>query len=297
MGGLMKGIILAGGTGTRLWPISKSVNKHLLPIYDKPMIYYPISTLLLAGIVDICLITRPEDKEIFYNLLGHGDQWGVQFTYKIQDKPEGIAQAFLIARDFIEDEDVVLILGDNIFYGNGLINKIKQGVENLKTGFSSIYTYHVADPHRFGVVEFDSFGNVISIEEKPSEPKSNFVVTGIYIYTNDVIDIVKQLTPSKRGEFEITDLNSLYIAKGRLKSILLGRGFAWLDTGTFDSLLEAASFIATIEKIQGIKISVPEEIAFSLSLIDYEELIIASKRYGKSPYGKYIRNLVGNNEE
>ena len=293
----MKVIILAGGSGSRLWPITKSVNKHLLAIYDKPMIYYPISTLLLAGVTEICIITRPEDKEMFQYLLGDGSQWGIRFTYEIQDKPEGIAQAFLIAREFIGKEDVVLILGDNIFYGNGLIDKVNQGVENQKNGFSSIYTYHVVDSERFGVAEFDSHGNVISLEEKPENPKSNYAVTGIYFYTNDVVEMVKQLSPSKRGELEVTDLNMLYLNKGKLKSVQMGRGFAWLDTGTFESLLEAASFIATIEKRQGFKISVPEEIAYRLKLIDDETLVLASKTYGKSHYGDYLRSLIGKHEK
>jgi glucose-1-phosphate thymidylyltransferase len=293
----MKGIILAGGSGSRLWPITKSINKHLLAIYDKPMIYYPISTLMLAGVIEICIITRPEDKEIFKSLLGDGSQWGIRLTYKIQEKPEGIAQAFLIASEFIGKEDVVLILGDNIFYGNGLIDKVKRGIENQKNGFSSIYTYHVVDPERFGVVEFDSHGNVIGLEEKPANPKSNYAVTGIYFYTNDVVEKVRQLSPSKRGELEITDLNKLYLDKGKLKSVQIGRGFAWLDTGTFESLLEAASFIATIEKRQGFKISVPEEIAYRLELIDDETLILASQRYGKSPYGDYLRSLIGKHEK
>jgi glucose-1-phosphate thymidylyltransferase len=293
----MKGIILAGGYGSRLWPITKSINKHLLPIYDKPMVYYPISTLMLAGLIEICIITRPEDIELFQYLLGDGSQWGIRITYKIQEKPEGIAQAFLIAREFIGKEDVVLILGDNIFYGNGLIDKIKQGVDNQKKGFSSIYTYHVVDPERFGVAEFDAHGNVISLEEKPDNPKSNYAVTGIYFYTNDVVEKVKQLSPSKRGELEITDLNKLYLNNGKLKSVQMGRGFAWLDTGTFESLLEAASFIATIEKRQGFKISVPEEIAYRLKLIDDKTLILASQSYGKSPYGNYLRSLIGKHEK
>jgi glucose-1-phosphate thymidylyltransferase len=292
----MKGIIMAGGSGTRLWPLTITVNKHLLAIYDKPMVYYPISTLLLAGITEICLITRPEDKETFYSLLGDGSVWGIRFTYEVQAKPEGIPQAFFIARKFIGKEDVVLILGDNIFYGNGLIDKVKRGIENQKNGFSSIYTYHVVDPERFGVAELDSHGNVIGLEEKPANPKSNYAVTGIYFYTNDVVEKVRQLSPSKRGELEITDLNKLYLDKGKLKSVQIGRGFAWLDTGTFESLLEAASFIATIEKRQGFKISVPEEIAYRLKLIDDETLILASQRYGKSPYGDYLRSLIGKHE-
>jgi glucose-1-phosphate thymidylyltransferase len=293
----MKGIILAGGSGSRLWPITKSINKHLLAIYDKPMIYYPISTLMLAGVTEICIITRPEDREKFQSLLSDGSQWGIRFTYEIQEKPEGIAQALMIAKEFIGKEDVVLILGDNIFYGNGLIDKVKQGVENQKNGLSSIYTYHVVDPQRFGIAEFDAHGNVISLEEKPDNPKSNYAVTGIYFYTNDVVEKVNQLSPSKRGELEITDLNKLYLDKGKLKSVQMGRGFAWLDTGTFESLLDAASFISTIEKRQGFKISVPEEIAYRLKLIDDETLILSSQRYGKSPYGDYLRGLIRKHEK
>jgi glucose-1-phosphate thymidylyltransferase len=293
----VKGIILAGGNGTRLWPITKAMNKHLLPIYDKPMIYYPISTLLLAGVNKICIITRPEDLNAFQSLLGDGSQWGVDITYNLQKKPEGIAQAFLIAREFIGNDDVVLILGDNIFHGNGFINKLKTGVENLYNGFSSIYTYNVVDPKRFGVVEFDGRGNIIGIEEKPNNPKSNNAVTGLYFYTNDVIELVKRLVPSERGELEITSLNNLFIKDRKLKSIDLGRGFAWLDTGTYESLLDAASFIATLEKRQGLKISVPDEIAFRMGLIDSDKLLITLRSYGDSPYGAYLNQLTSKYEE
>jgi len=253
------------------------------------MIYYPISTLLLAGIVEFFIITRPEDISLFQSLLGNGNQWGVQIKYGIQENPNGIAQALLIANEFIGQEDVVLILGDNIFYGNGLIDKLKQGIVNLENGFNSIYTYHVMDPQRFGIAEFDDHGNLICLEEKPKVPRSNLAITGIYFYKNEAIEMVKKLIPSQRGELEITDLNKLFLSMGKLKSVHLGRGFAWLDTGTFDSLLEAASFIYTIENRQGFKISVPEEIAFRLNLIDEGKLNEASRRYGNSPYGDYLR--------
>ena len=288
----MKGIVLAGGTGTRLWPITKSINKHLLPVFDKPMIFYPISVLMLAGIKDILLITKPVDLPLFQQLLDDGSSWGIQISYEIQEKPEGIAQALLIGETFIGGEDVVLILGDNIFYGNGLIEKLNQSIKNLELGFSSIYGYIVKDPQRFGVVEFDEKYNVINIEEKPDKPQSNYAVTGLYFYTKDVVELAKKLTPSIRRELEITDLNKLYLKNELLKCITLGRGFAWLDTGTNDSLLDAASFISTIENRQGYKISVPEEIAFRKGWITSEQLIQLAKSYGHSSYGEYLLRLV-----
>jgi glucose-1-phosphate thymidylyltransferase len=288
----MKGIVLAGGTGTRLWPITKSINKHLLPIFDKPMVYYPISVLMLAGIKDILLITKSEDLTLFQYLLSDGSNWGIQIRYEIQEKPEGIAQAFLIGEKFIDGEDVVLILGDNIFYGNGLIERLNQGVNNLQLGFSSIYSYRVENPQRFGVVEFDDNNNAISIEEKPVAPKSNYVVTGLYFYTKDVVELARSLKPSIRGELEITDINTLYLKKELLKCIILGRGFAWLDTGTNDSLLDAASFISTIENRQGYKISVPEEIAFRKGWISSKQLNLIAQTYGHSSYGKYLLRLL-----
>lgn len=288
----MKGIVLAGGTGSRLWPITKIINKHLLPIFDKPMIFYPISVLMLAGIKDILLITKSEDLFLFQQLLSDGSNWGIKISYEIQEKPEGIAQAFLIGEKFIEREDVVLILGDNIFYGNGFIEKLNQGVSNLTLGFSSIYSYRVEDPQRFGVVEFDANNNVKSIEEKPHTPKSNYAVTGLYFYTKDVVELARRLTPSKRGELEVTDLNKLYLNQGLLKCINLGRGFAWLDTGTKESLLDAASFISTIENRQGYKILVPEEVAFRKGWITFKQLIFLAQSYGDSSYGKYLLNLL-----
>lgn len=288
----MKGIVLAGGTGTRLWPITKSINKHLLPVFDKPMVFYPISVLMLAGIKDILLITKYEDLPFFQHLLSDGSSWGIQISYEVQGKPEGIAQAFLIGESFIDGQDVVLILGDNIFYGNGLIEKLNQGINNLKDSFSSIYAYRVEDPQRFGVVEFDSNSNVKNLEEKPDKPSSNFAVTGLYFYTKDVVELAKKLTPSKRGELEITDLNILYLKQESLKCITLGRGFAWLDTGTNNSLLDAASFISTIENRQGYKISVPEEIAFRKGWITSNQLVTLAQSYGHSSYGKYLLKLV-----
>lgn len=293
----MKGIVLAGGTGSRLWPITRTINKHLLPVFDKPMIFYPISLLMLAGIKDILLITKSEDLYSFKQLLFDGSNWGIRISYEIQEKPEGIAQAFLIGEKFIEREDVVLILGDNIFYGNGLIEKLNQGISNLKSGFSSIYAYRVEDPQRFGVVEFDMNNNVKRIEEKPDVPKSNFAVTGLYFYDNSVVEFAKRLKPSKRGELEITDLNNIYLNLELLKCITLGRGFAWLDTGTNDSLLDAASFVSTIENRQGYKISVPEEIAFRNGWITSHQLVSNAKSYGYSSYGKYLLNLVDEYEK
>lgn len=283
---------MAGGTGSRLWPITKSINKHLLPIFDKPMVFYPISVLMLSGIKDILLITRSVDLALFQQLLSDGSDWGIRIRYEIQEKPEGIAQAFLIGEKFIDGEDVVLILGDNIFYGNGLIERLNQGVNNLQLGFSSIYAYRVENPQRFGVVQFDENNNVISIEEKPDIPKSNYAVTGLYFYTKDVVELSKFLKPSKRGELEITDLNNLYLKQDLLKCINLGRGFAWLDTGTNDSLLDAASFISTIENRQGYKISVPEEIAFRNGWITSHQLMSVANSYGHSNYGKYLLRLV-----
>jgi glucose-1-phosphate thymidylyltransferase len=288
----MKGIVLAGGTGSRLWPITKSVNKHLLPIYDKPMIFYPISVLMMADIKDILIITKSEDLSAFVALLSDGTDWGINISYSIQEKPEGIAQAFLIGEDFINEDDVVLILGDNIFYGNGLTEKLKIGIENLKSGFSSIYSYRVEDPQRFGVVEFDDKNNVKSIEEKPLKPRSWYAVTGLYFYKKDVVHLAKNLAPSSRGELEITDLNKLYLQNGSLKCVTLGRGFAWLDTGTNNSLLEAATFISTIEKRQGYKISAPEEIAYRMGFINELKLRELGENYGTSPYGKYLLRLI-----
>lgn len=291
----MKGIVLAGGTGSRLWPITKSINKHLLPIYDKPMVFYPISVLMLAGIKDILLVTRSEDLNLFKQLLADGVDWGIHIEYAIQERPEGIAQAFHIAENFIGSDDVVLILGDNIFFGNGLIDKLSIGLSNLKQGFSSIFAYRVEDPQRFGVVEFDKSNKVLSIEEKPIKPKSNYAVTGLYFYKNNVSEYSKELKPSARGELEITDLNNLYLKNESLRCVLLGRGFAWLDTGTYSSLLDAASFVSTIEKRQGYKISVPEEIAYRKGFITKLKLLSLAQTYGSSAYGKYLIRLTEEN--
>lgn len=288
----MKGIVLAGGTGSRLWPVTKSINKHLLPIYDKPMVFYPISVLMLAGIKDILLITKSEDLTSFQQLLSDGSNWGIRISYEIQEKPEGIAQAFLIGEKFIGEDDVVLVLGDNIFYGNGLIDKLNEGNNNLRLGYSSIYAYRVEDPQRFGVVDFDKVNNVKGIQEKPQNPRSNYAVTGLYFYTKDVVEFAKKLKPSKRGELEITDLNKLYLSGGFLKCITLGRGFALLDTGTNNSLLDAASFISTVEKRQGYKISVPEEIAYRKKWITSDQLTSIAESYEQSNYGKYLLRLL-----
>lgn len=288
----MKGILLAGGTGSRLWPITKILNKHLLAIYDKPMIYYSLSTLLLSGVKQILLISSPDDIDQFEHLFGDGSSFGIKISYAVQNRPEGIAQAFIIAKDFIGDSDVVLVLGDNIFFGNGLIDKLKLAQNNLKNNNSTIFTYQVNDPNRFGVAEINDFGKVISIEEKPTKPKSNHAVTGLYFYTNKVVNIAKGLKPSLRGELEITDINSSFLKLGELNSVSLGRGYAWLDTGTQESLLDAASFVYTLEKRQGYKISVPEEISFRLGYINKEKLLTLAENYGVSPYGLYLKKIA-----
>jgi glucose-1-phosphate thymidylyltransferase len=293
----MKGIVLAGGTGSRLWPITKSLNKHLLPIYDKPMIFYPISILMMVGIKDVLLITKSEDVKLFKGLLEDGSAWGIQISYAIQENPEGIAQAFLIGEDFIDNQDVVLILGDNIFYGNGLMEKLNYGIQNLVSGYSTIYSYRVEDPHRFGVVEFDSNKTVLSIEEKPKKPKSNYAVTGLYFYNKDVVKFARSLKPSQRGELEITDLNRVYLNNNSLKCITLGRGFAWLDTGTYNSLLDAAMYISTIEKRQGYKISSPEEVAYRMGFIDANQLRLVAEGYMNSSYGKYLFRILEEKNE
>lgn len=285
----MKGIILAGGSGTRLYPLTKITSKQLLPIYDKPMIYYPLSTLMLAGIKDILIISTPHDLPNFKQLLKDGSQFGINLQYKEQPSPDGLAQAFLLGEEFIGDDCCAMILGDNIFYGNGFGSLLKKVSEN-KEG-ATIFGYHVEDPERFGVVEFDPSGKVLSIEEKPEIPKSNYAITGLYFYDKQVVKLAKQLKPSVRGELEITDLNRLYLQKGQLDVQLLGRGFAWLDTGTTDSLLEAAQFVQMTEKRQSIKISAPEEIAYRLGWIDGETLLEAIKQYGKSTYGKHLQSV------
>ncbi len=286
----MKGIILAGGSGTRLYPITRSVSKQILPVYDKPMIYYPLSVLMLAGIKEILVISTPTDIGLYENLLGDGSQLGIAISYKIQPSPDGLAQAFILGEEFIGDDSVCLILGDNIFYGYNFRNILKEAAE-LKDG-SIVFGYYVNDPQRYGVVEFDANGKVISIEEKPETPKSNYAVTGLYFYSNDVVRKAKNLKPSKRGELEITDLNRLYLNENRLKVKLLGRGFAWLDTGTHDSLLQASNFIATIEQRQGLKVSCIEEIAYKMGFICKEQLLELAIPLSKNTYGQYLINLT-----
>ena len=289
----MKGIVLAGGAGTRLYPLTMVTSKQLLPVYDKPMIYYPLSTLMLAGIQDILIISTPDDTPRFQHLLGDGRQFGVNLSYTIQPSPDGLAQAFLLGREFIGNDACAMILGDNIFYGNGLGKLLRAAVQNAQEkGRASVFGYYVTDPERFGVVEFDKAGRVISVEEKPEKPKSNYAVTGIYFYPAGVSDKAEKVKPSKRGELEITTLNSMYLQAGLLDVQLLGRGFAWLDTGTMDSLVDAADFVRMIEKRQGIKISAPEEIAYKNGWIDKTSLLDSAVRYGKSPYGNHLKAVA-----
>ncbi len=285
-----KGIILAGGSGTRLHPVTRVVSKQLLPVYDKPMIYYPLSTLMLAGIRQILIISTPNDIHRFIDLLGDGGDLGISISYEIQHSPDGLAQAFTIGKRFIGDSSCALVLGDNLFYGHGL-SALLQSADKRSTG-ATIFAYHVSDPERFGVVEFDSQERVISIEEKPATPKSNFAVTGLYFYDNEVIEMAESLEPSARGELEITDLNEKYLKKGRMAVELMGRGYAWLDTGTHDSLLEASSFIATIQNRQALLVGCPEEIAFLQGWIGAEDLLALAKPLRKSHYGQYLQNLV-----
>lgn len=288
----MKGIILAGGAGTRLYPLTMVTSKQLLPVYDKPMIYYPLSTLMLAGIQDILIISTPEDTPRFQHLLGNGSQFGVRLSYAIQPSPDGLAQAFIIGEEFIGNDICAMVLGDNIFYGNGFSSILKEAVENAKSGFATIFGYHVTDPERFGIVEFDAQGNVLSVEEKPAHPKSNFCITGLYFYDNRVVDMAKKVKPSARGELEITTLNDMYLKDGSLKVKLLRRGFAWLDTGTMDSLVDAATFVQMVEKRQSVKISAPEEIAFKNGWITQAQLLDSASRYGKSPYGDHLKRVA-----
>ena len=289
----MKGIILAGGAGTRLYPLTMVTSKQLLPVYDKPMIYYPLSTLMLAGIRDILVISTPEDTPRFEHLLGNGSQFGVNLSYKVQPSPDGLAQAFLLGEEFIGDDACAMVLGDNIFYGNGFGKILRDSVQNAeKNERATVFGYYVNDPERFGVVEFDADGRVISIEEKPREPKSNYAVTGLYFYPKGVSEMAKAVKPSARGELEITTLNDMYLKRGVLDVQLLGRGFAWLDTGTMDSLVDAADFVRMIETRQSIKISAPEEIAYRNEWISKEKLLESAERYGKSPYGHHLKAVA-----
>lgn len=288
----MKGIILAGGAGTRLYPLTMVTSKQLLPIYDKPMIFYPLSTLMLAGIRDILIISTPTDLPNFEHLLGDGKQFGVNLSYKVQPSPDGLAQAFLLGEEFIGDDNCAMILGDNIFYGGGLVEHLRSAVKNAESGFATIFGYYVQDPERFGIMEIDENENILSVEEKPQNPKSNYCITGLYFYDKRVVEYAKDVKPSARGELEITSLNDIYLQDGSLKGIVLGRGYAWLDTGTIDSLVEAADFVRMIEKRQGVKISAPEEVAYRNSWISKETLLDSAERYGKSLYGQHLKNVA-----
>jgi glucose-1-phosphate thymidylyltransferase len=285
-----KGIILAGGSGTRLYPVTMSVSKQLLPVYDKPMIYYPLTTLMLGGIRDILIISTPQDTPRFEELLGDGSQWGINLSYAVQPTPDGLAQAFIIGRDFIGDAPSALILGDNIYYGHDFETQLRSA--SAQSVGSTVFGYHVQDPERYGVVEFDATGRAVSIEEKPTKPKSNYAVTGLYFYDNQVCDMARQIRPSPRGELEITDINRIYLERNELNVQLMGRGMAWLDTGTHESLLEAGQFIATIENRQGLKVACPEEIAFRKGYIDAEALAALAEPLKKNGYGKYLLRLL-----
>lgn len=288
----MKGIILAGGSGTRLYPLTMVTSKQLLPVYDKPMIYYPLSTLMLAGIREILLISTPQDLPNFERLLGDGGQYGISLSYKVQPSPDGLAQAFLLGEDFIGGQPCAMVLGDNIFYGNGFGRLLREAANDAGEGKATVFGYYVNDPKRFGIVEFDGQGRVISVEEKPQEPKSNYCITGLYFYDGRVTGYAKQVKPSARGELEITDLNRMYLKDGSLNVKLLGRGFAWLDTGTVDSLAEATDFVQTLQKRQSVEISAPEEIAYVNGWVTKEELLKSAVRYGKSPYGEHLKQVA-----
>ncbi len=288
----MKGIILAGGSGTRLYPLTMVTSKQLLPVYDKPMIYYPLSTLMLAGIREILLISTPQDLPNFERLLGDGGQYGISLSYKVQPSPDGLAQAFLLGEDFIGGQPCAMVLGDNIFYGNGFGRLLREAANDAGEGKATVFGYYVNDPKRFGIVEFDGEGRVISVEEKPQEPKSNYCITGLYFYDGRVTEYAKQVKPSARGELEITDLNRMYLKDGSLNVKLLGRGFAWLDTGTVDSLAEATDFVQTLQKRQSVEISAPEEIAYVNGWVTKEELLKSAVHYGKSPYGEHLKQVA-----
>ena len=288
----MKGIVLAGGAGTRLYPLTMVTSKQLLPVYDKPMIYYPLSTLMLAGIRDILIISTPTDLPNFERLLGDGSQFGIHLSYKVQPSPDGLAQAFLLGEEFIGDDCCAMVLGDNIFYGSGFRARLKQAAADAQQGRASIFGYYVNDPERFGIVEFDENGKVISVEEKPQHPKSNYCITGLYFYDNRVVEMAKRVKPSWRGELEITDLNRFYLEDGTLNVQLLSRGYAWLDTGTMDSLVDASDFVRTIETRQGMQIAALEEIAYTEGWIDRDTLLQSAERYGKSPYGQHLKKVA-----
>ena len=288
----MKGIILAGGSGTRLYPLTKVTSKQLLPVYDKPMIYYPLSTLMLAGIRDILIISTPTDTPRFQDLLGDGSHFGIHLSYAVQPSPDGLAQAFLIGEDFIGDDACAMVLGDNIFYGNGFSGILAEAAANAKAGRATVFGYYVPDPERFGVVEFDETGRVVSVEEKPAQPKSNYAITGLYFYPKGVAKMAAKVEKSPRGELEITTLNDMYLKRGLLDVKLMGRGFAWLDTGTMESLLEAAEFVRIVEKRQGVKIAALEEIAYRSGWITVEQLLESSRLYGKSPYGQHLNRVA-----
>ena len=288
----MKGIILAGGSGTRLYPLTKVTSKQLLPVYDNPMIYYPLSTLMLAGIRDILIISTPTDTPRFEQLLGDGSAFGIHLSYAVQPSPDGLAQAFLIGEEFIGGDSCAMILGDNIFYGGWFRRNLSEAVQNAENGSATIFGYFVPDPERFGIVEFDRNKNVLSVEEKPKHPKSNYCITGLYFYPAGVAEMAKKVQPSARGELEITTLNELYLQKKKLKAQILGRGFAWLDTGTMESLMDAASFVQTVQNRQSLVISAPEEVAYHEKWITKEQLLAAAKAYGKSPYGEHLRRVA-----
>ena len=288
----MKGIVLAGGAGTRLYPLTMVTSKQLLPVYDKPMIYYPLSTLMLAGIREILIISTPEDTPRFEHLLGDGSDFGLSLSYKVQPSPDGLAQAFLLGEEFIGDDCCAMVLGDNIFYGNGFGSLLRAAVKNAESGRATIFGYYVNDPERFGIAEFDENGKVLSVEEKPAHPKSNYAITGLYFYDKRVVELAKQVRPSARGELEITSLNDLYLKDGTLDLQRLGRGYAWLDTGTMDSLVDAADFVRMVEKRQSVKISAPEEIAYKNGWITKGKLLESAERYGKSPYGEHLKRVA-----